>query len=333
MCICVDAAMNGQFAKTSFWMSVNFISCVWIIWATKICFQHGFKYGTFLTAFHFLLTYIGLEVSAVCHFFERRRLPILGVLPLSIAFCGFIVFNNLSLEYNTIGIYQVTKVLTTPVIVLINIVFYKKWLSFGETWALIFVCAGVIVATEANLELNTAGIVTGLLGVLSSSIYQVWVETKQHDFACSPAQLLYYQAPISLLLLLPVIALTEPFSEIVRFTYTPVICASILGSGILAFLVNLSTYMVIGSTSPLTYNMIGHSKLVIIILSSFLVFHEKQSWIGLVGVASAVIGIVAYAQIRMLNVVTTEKPTEYELCEEQKPLIDALDSDTTADDV
>ena len=36
-------------------------------------------------------------------------------------------------------------------------------------------------------------------------------------------------------------------------------------SSILAFLVNLSTFLVIGKTSPVSYQVLGHSKLVVII--------------------------------------------------------------------
>ena len=319
----MSSIITADFLKTSFWMVVNFFSCVWIIWSTKICFQLGFHYATTLTALHFLLTYIGLEVSATLNFFERKRIPLSGVLPLSIAFCGFIVFNNLSLQYNTIGIYQVTKVLTTPLIVLINLACYSKWISGSETVSLILVCAGVVIATETNLDLNFAGIVTGFLGVISSSIYQIWVETKQHDFQCSPAQLLYHQAPLSCVLLLPVILLTEPVTEIIAFQFTWQIGFAIFGSAILAFLVNLSTYIVIGTTSPLTYNMIGHSKLVIIILSSYLFFGEKQSVVGIIGVTCAVLGIIAYAQIRMNARAITEKQDVVEVFEDEKiPLVD-----------
>ena len=316
--------ISSDTLKTSFWMVVNFFSCVWIIWSTKICFQLGFHYATTLTALHFLLTYIGLEISAACNFFERKRIPLSGVLPLSIAFCGFIVFNNLSLQYNTIGIYQVTKVLTTPLIVIINLACYSKWISGQETVSLVLVCVGVIIATETNLDLNFAGLITGLLGVISSSVYQIWVETKQHDFDCSPAQLLYHQAPLSCLLLIPVILLTEPVGDIFSFKMHWEVGIAIFGSALLAFLVNLSTYIVIGSTSPLTYNMIGHSKLVIIILSSYLFFGEKQSIAGVVGVTCAVLGIIAYAQIRMnaRNQESVKTDEHDELEYEKIPLVD-----------
>ena len=48
------------------------------------------------------------------------------VVPLSLAFCGFVVFTNLSLQNNTVGTYQLAKALTTPTIVAIHTVFYNK---------------------------------------------------------------------------------------------------------------------------------------------------------------------------------------------------------------
>lgn len=35
--------------------------------------------------------------------------------------CRFVVFNNLSLQYNTVGFYQLMKVLTTPVVVVLQV--------------------------------------------------------------------------------------------------------------------------------------------------------------------------------------------------------------------
>jgi solute carrier family 35, member E3 len=314
-------------------MIINFLSSVWIIWSTKICFSLGFHYATALTALHFLFTYIGLELAAMAGVFERKPLSISGVLPLSIAFCGFIVFNNLSLQYNTIGIYQVTKVLTTPLIVVIQLTWYGKWLSVWETLCLVFVCVGVVVATETNLAMTLAGLVSGILGVVSSSIYQIWVETKQHDFSCSPAQLLYYQAPISFCLLVPVMLFSEPVTEIITYPYSWKLGLGILGSSLLAFLVNLSTYIVIGKTSPVTYNMVGHSKLVVIILSSYMFFGEKQSIAGMVGVMLAVVGIIGYAHVRMTARENAREP-KIQLPElhENKPLIDSFSTKSTSDD-
>ncbi len=39
--------------------------------------------------------------------FEIKPVKIMSVVPLCLAFCGFVVFTNYSLQYNTVGFYQV----------------------------------------------------------------------------------------------------------------------------------------------------------------------------------------------------------------------------------
>jgi solute carrier family 35 protein E3 len=46
--------------------------------------------------------------------FAYTKLPILSMLPVSACFGGFIAFSNLSLQYNTVGTYQLIKLQVTP---------------------------------------------------------------------------------------------------------------------------------------------------------------------------------------------------------------------------
>jgi solute carrier family 35 protein E3 len=46
--------------------------------------------------------------------YKPKELSHAQVFPISLAFCIHIVFNNLSLQYNSVGFYQVMKVLTSP---------------------------------------------------------------------------------------------------------------------------------------------------------------------------------------------------------------------------
>jgi solute carrier family 35 protein E3 len=50
-----------------------------------------------------------------------KKLRHLDVLPITLSFCAFVVFNNLSLQYNSVGFYQLMKVLTTPVVVVLQV--------------------------------------------------------------------------------------------------------------------------------------------------------------------------------------------------------------------
>src|SRR3989344_6950443 len=86
-----------------------------------------------MTFFHFVVTFLGLVVCWQLGLFTPKRYPpscklptalvqtnqtyfcVAGghrapmqhVLPLCLSFCGFVVLTNLSLQYNSVGFYQV----------------------------------------------------------------------------------------------------------------------------------------------------------------------------------------------------------------------------------
>ncbi|KAF7693783.1 hypothetical protein HF521_007536 [Silurus meridionalis] len=70
-------------------------------------------------------------------------------------------------------------------------------------------------------------------------------------------------------------------------------------SGIIAFLVNLSIYWIIGNTSPVTYNMFGHFKFCITLLGGFLLFHEPLSPHQGLGIACTLSGILTYTHFKL----------------------------------
>lgn len=47
------------------------------------------------------------------------------------AFCAFVAFNNLSLQYNDVSFYQLMKILTTPAVVVLQLVFFKVCVCFA----------------------------------------------------------------------------------------------------------------------------------------------------------------------------------------------------------
>ena len=105
---------------------LNICSSICIVMINKwIYTYYGFPNIT-LTCIHFLITSLGLKVCSMFNLFNPRYIPIKEMLPLSFTFCGFVVLTNLSLQYNTVGTYQLIKVLTTPCIMIIHVAFYKK---------------------------------------------------------------------------------------------------------------------------------------------------------------------------------------------------------------
>ena len=132
-------------------------------------------------------------------------------MPLALSFCGFVVFTNLSLKYNTVGTYQVVwsqfqkltfkfkllKVLTTPVIIFLNWRWYRKVSSSYVKLSLVPIFMGIFLNSMYDLKFSSTGTFWALLGVLTTAVYQILVHQKQKELGLDSMQLLSYQAPMS----------------------------------------------------------------------------------------------------------------------------------------
>uniref|UniRef100_A0AC11CTQ9 Solute carrier family 35 member E3 n=1 Tax=Ovis aries TaxID=9940 RepID=A0AC11CTQ9_SHEEP len=202
---------NGRIAAG---LLLNLLVSICIVFLNKWIYVHyGFP-NMSLTLVHFVVTWLGLYVCQKLDIFAPKSLPPSKLLLLALSFCGFVVFTNLSLQNNTIGTYQLAKAMTTPVIIVIQTLCYKKTFSTKIRLTLIPITLGVILNSYYDVKFNFLGTVFAALGVLVTSLYQVWVGAKQHELQVNSMQLLYYQAPMSSAMLLIAVPFFEPvFAE------------------------------------------------------------------------------------------------------------------------
>ncbi|XP_067906603.1 solute carrier family 35 member E3 isoform X2 [Heterodontus francisci] len=245
-------------------LSVNLFASICIVFVNKwIYVQYGFPNMT-LTLLHFLMTGLGLYICQRLNIFSPKTLNPTKILLLALSFCGFVVFTNLSLQNNTIGTYQLAKAMTTPVIIVIQTVYYKKTFS-------------------SKIKLT------------------LWVGAKQHELQVNSMQLLYYQAPMSSAILMFTVPFFEPvIGEGGIFgNWSGTALMMVLLSGIVAFLVNLSIYWIIGNTSPVTYNMFGHFKFCITLLGGYILFKDPLSLNQGLGILCTLCGILFYTHFKL----------------------------------
>ncbi|XP_035966313.1 solute carrier family 35 member E3 isoform X5 [Halichoerus grypus] len=218
---------NGRIAAG---LLLNLLVSICIVFLNKwIYVHHGFP-NMSLTLVHFVVTWLGLYICQKLDVFAPKSLPPSKLLLLALSFCGFVVFTNLSLQNNTIGTYQLAKAMTTPVIIVIQTLCYKKTFSTKIQLTLIPITLGVILNSYYDVKFNFLGMVFAALGVLVTSLYQVrgmrassalcfkkivlrctsWVGAKQHELQVNSMQLLYYQAPMSSAMLLVAVPFFEP---------------------------------------------------------------------------------------------------------------------------
>ena len=318
-------------AQTVQFMLFNFLSSTGIIFTNKYLAKHyNFKFSVLLTACHFVITYIGVIVCRGAGMYKAKKLNHMEVLPITLAFVGFVVFNNLSLQENSVGFYQLAKVLTTPVIAILQYVGFGIDMDYRLKLAMIPVIFGVILASVSDVQFNAIGCFWAVAGILSTSYYQIFVKTKQRSLNANSFQVLQYQAPQAAI----IVFMLSPFldgmvsgkNQLKDVDWSNGLIMTFFLSCGLAFCVNLSIFLVVGKTSPISYNVLGHMKLLVILSGSVLIFGEKISVKRFIGMIMAFAGIVYYTHVKIMGNAKKEgwdkkSGKETEMVEEGKSLI------------
>ena len=68
---------------------------------------HKFQFSTFVAFVHFAVTSVFLEIGGRLKMFERKRIDLPDLFGLVGTFISFVVLTNLSLRFNSVGLYQV----------------------------------------------------------------------------------------------------------------------------------------------------------------------------------------------------------------------------------
>lgn len=138
-----------------------------------------------------------------------------------------------------------------------------------------------------------------MAGVIVTSLYQIWVGTKQKELQCDAMQLLYFQAPISAVTLLFAVPFFDDMTALRAYEWNASAIRDIVLSSMLAFGVNISIYKIIGRTSPVTYNVVGHLKTVCVLIMGFVVFKYPVMIKNIIGIVLTLIGVFDYSRVKM----------------------------------
>lgn len=172
---------------------------------------------------------------------------------------------------------------------------------------------------QVSTHLLGAGV--GVLSTFTAALYQIWTGRKQADLSVNGNQLLQQVAPASAGLLTLMVPLMEPMglwggfvraagaqgspapaqglhlmqSTLLGYDYTPAAVGTILLSCVMGLSVTLSSYWAIGMTSPLTFNVLGHVKTVLVLAAGILVFGDTMTAVKGAGLLLSMCGVVWYS--------------------------------------
>ncbi|OAY74915.1 putative membrane protein [Ananas comosus] len=283
----------------------------------------GFPFvPTTLTSWHLMVTFCTLHVAQHLHLFEPKPLDGQTVVLFGLLNGTSIGLLNLSLGFNSVGFYQMTKLAIIPFTVLLETLFLKKTFSQNIKYSLLVLLFGVGIASVTDLKLNLLGSVLSLLAIATTCVGQivsfdilpyiyVLTNTIQKRLKVSSTQLLYQSAPYQAAILFA----TGPFVDqlltkrnVFAYSYSPVVLGFIVLSCLIAVSVNFSTFLVIGTTSPVTYQVLGHLKTCLVLSFGYILLHEPFTARNIIGILVAILGmgLYSYFSVREKNKKSTD---------------------------
>jgi drug/metabolite transporter (DMT)-like permease len=177
----------------------------------------------------------------------------------------------------------------------------------------ITISAGLAVATAGEVNFHPAGFTLELLAVLCGSarlieqqlLLRYGPEGKtERSSGLQPIQILYYQAPISFLTLLPAAVVIGAlrmrhalfWKDLV---YSLETVGILFVGGLLAVGLNFGDVLLIDRSSALTSTVLGTVKTAVVIGVSWVTFRNRLSWMNLGGYAMCVIGVLMYQRHKL----------------------------------
>ncbi|KAI3788560.1 hypothetical protein L2E82_01330 [Cichorium intybus] len=270
--------------------------------------NYGFKYPIFLTMCHMtacsLLSYIAIVwMKMVPLQTVRSRVQFFKISALSLVFCASVVSGNVSLRYLPVSFTQAVGATTpffTAVFAYIMTTKREAWLTYIT---LIPVVTGVVIASGGEPSFHLFGFIMCLGATAARALKSVLqgILLSSEGEKLNSMNLLLYMAPVAVVILLPATLLME--DNVVGITIAlarkdvNIVWYLLFNSG-LAYLVNLTNFLVTKHTSALTLQVLGNAKGAVAVVISILIFKNPVSVTGMLGYLLTVLGVILYSEAK-----------------------------------
>ncbi|RWR75254.1 hypothetical protein CKAN_00362800 [Cinnamomum micranthum f. kanehirae] len=286
-------------------LSFNFLVSVGIIMMNKLVLgKVGFNYPIFLTFIHYLLSWFLMAVLNVFGLLPAsppaKSTPFSSLLALGVVMSLSNGLANVSLNYNSVGFYQMAKIAVTPTIVLAEFVFFRKRVSCQKVLALTVVSIGVAVATVTDLQFHFFGACIALAWIIPSAVNKILWSNLQQQENWTALALMWKTTPITLLFLVALMPWLDP-PGVLSFNWNFSSSSAVFMSAALGFLLQWSGALALGATSATTHVVLGQFKTCVILLGGYLLFNSNPGMSSICGAITALGGMSVYTYLNLLS--------------------------------
>lgn len=280
---------------------INTLGAVSIIFVNKqILSYKGFSYVATLTALHFSGTAIYSLSSGLNS--PSTTLSWFDLAWYTMATDISVLFMNISLQLNTVGLYQVSKLCLVPVSCIFEVMLFRQQFTAIKISSIFIVLAGVWLSTVSDVKFRILGVVCAGIAVFTAALHQVGIAFIKKKYNLASRDFLAQTAPmqaLSLLILGPLFDKLVTGRWVFSHTFSSSetllwICLSIF----LAVAINASQVVCVSHFTAVGSQVLGHTKTVLVLLIAWLLYEPLpyvSSGRQLFGAITAIIGMVLYS--------------------------------------
>ena len=221
-----------------------------------------------------------------------------------------IISMNISLMSNSVGVYQLSKILVIPTCSLFDFFIQNKRENVISIFAIVNVMLGVAIATVKELHSSIIGSFAAIFAVLSASAHSVGCSyiSKKHKMAS--VDFVMQTVPLQFLSL----SIAGPIFDVLTVKSNPLSwvrecqdnsCTSTLAvTCIFAAIVNISLVTCIKRYTATGTQILGHCKTIFILIMGWIDLYRTTGVVNTrqyTGCAFAVLGMVMYSNSEKVN--------------------------------
>lgn len=324
----------GQTLKIALIVGFYFVSSISVVFFNKfiMSFYYDFPYPLFLTWFQFVVALVcvilmgaaGTQVPALSFVppFNLQFSVVNQILPLTVVFVTMICLSNLCLQYVQASFYQVARAMH----IIFNVILAYFILGTTTNAKSLACCAvvmlGYIVGANGMVDFTMEGLAYGVAASVFTALYSIYVKKKLAVVNNDEWSLLIYNTTIAVVILPPVCYLSGEWNEMfAKVTYwdDQSFWVVMVAAGLLGYLINISSFLQIKHTSPLTHMISGTAKGCIQTVLAIWVFGNKVSAAENWGTLICITGTALYSLVRYFDM---KKPPPAARPEPPKEIID-----------
>lgn len=234
------------------------------------------------------------------------------VAPPGIASSLDISLSNWSFQFITISLYTMTKTTCIVFIFFFSIVFRLEKLRVSIVFVITFIASGLLLFTYESTQFHLAGFLLVLTASFISGLRWTLAQIvlQRHEIGlANPLDAMYHLQPWMIISLLPLSAgfegVTIATSEHAFGYHDAALLKSnlfmLLIGALLAFMLELSEFLVVSHSSGLTLAIAGIFKEVIMLLLAAVINGDQMNMVNVIGLIMCLTGIALHIFFRTVD--------------------------------